>query len=204
MTWLFDVLGWLLAAMLLVFTVRRAAFMVAAWLGPRPAGSRLDERLPLPSVTLLVPARNEAAGITATLAALSALDYPSDRLFTVLLDDGSGDATPTVLERWAEERERTITLGLPISRGKIAALNAGILIAALGFVARGTLPLWIPALYAAAIVGHLSTALVKAGQGRQFVAFFFWTTLFYGVDVVASFAAIVGQLTRGPHSPQRG
>jgi cellulose synthase/poly-beta-1,6-N-acetylglucosamine synthase-like glycosyltransferase len=387
-TWLLDVFAGLLAAMLLVFTLRRAAFMVAVWLPSKPAGRRLDPTSSWPSVTLLVPARNEAAGITATLAALTALDYPSDRLFTVLIDDGSSDATRTVLEQWAERRERTTTLGLPISRGKIAALNAGIaaappaeliavcdadmrprpdwlqrladafadarvggaaallwpigatntpvshyaaveswvhqlvtsagkdrldlnpatngasayrrtaletldwfgvgfseddvratvslthagwrtrlvqaavtehpvvhrfsdywrqhirwagnlwtaataprvrgtsrvafwreletwmlstgyldrviLIAVLGFVARGTLPFWIPALYAATIVGHVSTALVKAGHGRQFVAFLFWTTVFYAVDVVASFAAIVGHITRGPHSPPRG
>ena len=83
-------------------------------------------------------------------------------------------------------------------------LDRVILIAVLGFIARGTLPLWIPALYAATTVGHLSTALVKAGLGRKFVAFFFWTTVFYAVDVVASCAAIVAQLTRGPHSPPRG
>jgi hypothetical protein len=78
-----------------------------------------------------------------------------------------------------------------------------ILLAIVGFVARGTFPLWIPALYVATIVGHVATALVKARTGRQFLSFFFWTAAFYAVDVVASFAAIVGQLTRGPHLPPR-
>ena len=38
-TWLLDVFAWLLAAMLLVFTLRRAAFMVAAWFPPKPPGA---------------------------------------------------------------------------------------------------------------------------------------------------------------------
>jgi hypothetical protein len=68
---------------------------------------------------------------------------------------------------------------------------------------RGTLPPWIPLLYLATIVGSVTTALVKARTGRKFWVFFFWTTAFYAIDVVASFAAVAGQLVRGPHTPPR-
>lgn len=382
-TWLLNLLAWLLATVLFLFAVRRVALMLAAWQKPRPIEPRLD----LPSMTLLIPARNEAGGLCHTLAAIAALEYPADRLFTVLIDDGSDDATRTVLEEWARRRDRTVMLSFPVSRGKIAALNAGVasapateliavcdadvrpgtdwlrrladafvdpavggaaallspigavrtpvshyaavenwvhqfvtcagkdrldlnpatngasvyrrtaleplgwfgigfseddvratvgltragwrtrfvpaavtehnvverfsdywrqhirwagnlmaagaapgtvegkrmgiarqletwmllrgyidrvvLLAVLGFVARGTLPLWIPAVYLITIVAQVTTALVKARTGRRFLIFFFWTTTFYAIDVVASFAAVAGQLARGPHSPPR-
>jgi cellulose synthase/poly-beta-1,6-N-acetylglucosamine synthase-like glycosyltransferase len=382
-TLLLDALAWLLAAVLLLFALRRTLLMLAAWQHPR----LIDPRRDLPSITVLIPARNEVAGIDHTLDAIAALDYPSDRLFVVLIDDGSADGTRTVIERWAALRERTLALSFNIPLGKIAALNAGIaaapatelvavcdadvkprtdwlrrladafadetvggaaaivspvgaertavsryaavenwvnqlvtsagkdrldlnpttngasayrrsaleglgwfgvgfseddvratvgltragwrtrfvasaitehavvhrfadywrqhirwagnlsaaaaaprasadkhvglarrleawllargyvdrvvLLAVAGFVVRGTLPLWIPLFYLATISGHVATALVKARTGRRFPVFFFWTAAFYAVDIVASLAAVAGQLARGPHSPPR-
>src|SRR5262245_10170031 len=121
-TLILDALAWFLAAVLLLFALRRILLMFAAWQSPRP----IDPRRDLPSITVLIPARNEAPGIPHTLDAIAALDYPSDRLFVVLIDDGSEDGTRTVIERWAALRDRTLALSFNISRGKIAALNAGI------------------------------------------------------------------------------
>jgi hypothetical protein len=87
-----------------------------------------------------------------------------------------------------------------MSRGYVDRV---VLLAVAGLVVRGTLPPWIPVLYLATIVGSVTTALVKARTGRQFWVFFFWTTAFYAIDVVASFAALAGQLVRGPHTPPR-
>jgi cellulose synthase/poly-beta-1,6-N-acetylglucosamine synthase-like glycosyltransferase len=87
-----------------------------------------------------------------------------------------------------------------LSRGYV---DRAVLIAVAGFAARGTLPLWIPALYVATIVGHVATALIKARTGRRLPVFLFWTTAFYAIDIVASLAAITGQLARGPHTPPR-
>ena len=382
-TWLLNLAAWLLTAVLFVFAVRRVAFMLAAWQRPQSIARRPD----LPSMTLLIPARNEGSGICHTLTAVGALDYPLDRLFTVLIDDGSEDDTRRVLEEWARRRDRTVTLSFAVSRGKIAALNAGVaaappteliavcdadvrprpdwlqrladafadetvggaaallrpngadkspvshyaavenwvqqlvtsagkdrldlnpatngasayrrsaletlgwfgvgfseddvratvgltragwrtrlaqdavtehavvhrfsdywrqhirwagnltaaaaapgtheghpiglerkvetwmlskgyidrvvLLAVVGLVAYGTLPPWIPAVYLMTIVGQVITALVKARTGRRFPIFFFWTVVFYAIDVVASLAAVAGQLTRGPHAPPR-
>jgi cellulose synthase/poly-beta-1,6-N-acetylglucosamine synthase-like glycosyltransferase len=378
-----NLLAWLLATILLAFAVRRVALMLAACQPPRAIAPRSD----LPSTTLLIPARNEAAGIGETLAAVAALDYPSDRLFVVLIDDGSEDATRAMCERWAATRERALAISFSASRGKISALNAGlaaapsseliavcdadvkpkaewlrrladafadetvggaaallrpmdaartavshyaavenwvhqlvtsagkdrlglnpatngasayrrtaleglgwfgvgfseddvratvgltragwrtrlvqaavtehnvvhrfsdywrqhirwsgnltaaaaaptsfagtragiarevetwvmsrgyvdrvVLLAVAGLVVRGTLPLWIPLLYVATIVGSVTTALVKARTGRRFLVFFFWTTAFYAIDIVASIAAVIGPISRGPHTPPR-
>src|SRR5262249_5965138 len=117
-----DVLGWLLAAALLLLSLRRVVLMLAASVQPRPIAVARDK----PSVTLLIPARNEETGISRTLNAVAALDYPPDRLFTVLIDDGSKDATRALCERWAAERDRTLAISFSASRGRIAALNGGI------------------------------------------------------------------------------
>jgi cellulose synthase/poly-beta-1,6-N-acetylglucosamine synthase-like glycosyltransferase len=124
-TLLLDVLAWFLAAVLVLFALRRTLLMLAAWQSPRP----IDPRQELPSITVLIPARNEAAGMDHTLDAIAALDYPIERLFVVLIDDGSGDGTRAVIERWAALRPRTLALSFNISRGKIAALNAGVVAA---------------------------------------------------------------------------
>jgi cellulose synthase/poly-beta-1,6-N-acetylglucosamine synthase-like glycosyltransferase len=378
-----PVLAWLVGGTLILFSSRRLMLMVAAWLTPRAVAFTHD----LPSVALLVPARDEASGISKTLDAVAGLDYPSDRLFTVLIDDGSRDGTRQLLEQWAERRERTVVVSSTGSQGKIAAMNSAvratpvtdliavcdadvrpqpdwlrrlvgafsdeavggaaavllplnadqtpvsryaavegwahqlvtsagkdrldlnpmtngasayrrsaleplgwfgvgfseddvratvaltragwrtrlvttaiarnqvvrglgdywrqharwsgnlfaarttprtshgrrvglmrevetwfvttgyidrlIFLAALGFAAYGVLPAWVPAVYAGAIVAHVATALAKARTGSRLPAFFFWTVVFSGIDVITSLAALVGQASRGPHVPPR-
>lgn len=46
-----------------------------------------------PSVTVIVPARNEADGIAACLESLRACDYPADRYEIIVVNDGSTDGT---------------------------------------------------------------------------------------------------------------
>src|SRR5579862_5671658 len=104
---------------LLVFAARRA-LLAAAALAPRRPSPPLDR---LPSVALVVPARNEAASLPRLLAALDRLDYPE--LSIVFADDGSTDDTPALLAAWADGRERTTILTLP-SRGQAAALNSAV------------------------------------------------------------------------------
>lgn len=54
--------------------------------------------VPTPHVSIILPVRNEETNIDACLASLLAQDYP-DFAVTVI-DDGSTDATPCLLERW--------------------------------------------------------------------------------------------------------
>jgi chlorobactene glucosyltransferase len=80
----------------------------------------LDERSadagPRPFVSILVPARNEAVGIGATVGALLAQDYP---YFEVLvLDDASTDATAAVARQAAGDDSRLWLLaGEPLPAG---------------------------------------------------------------------------------------
>jgi hopene-associated glycosyltransferase HpnB len=68
---------------------------------------RTDQRLPpgpdpaaWPSVTVVVPARDEAAVLPATLPSLLAQDYPGE-LRVILVDDNSSDGTAQVAEKLA-------------------------------------------------------------------------------------------------------
>ncbi len=60
-----------------------------------------------PHVSIVLPVRNEEANVDACLASLLAQDYPD---FTVtVIDDGSTDTTPCLLERWrASDRRVTV------------------------------------------------------------------------------------------------
>lgn len=66
---------------------------------------------PVPGVTIIVPARNEAVGIEPAARALAAIDYP--RLEIIIIDDHSSDATPQILQRMARDFPRLHVLAAP-------------------------------------------------------------------------------------------
>lgn len=51
-----------------------------------------------PHVSIILPVRNEEANIDACLTSLLAQDYPNFSI--TVIDDGSTDATPLLLEQW--------------------------------------------------------------------------------------------------------
>jgi poly-beta-1,6 N-acetyl-D-glucosamine synthase len=86
----------------------------------RPERSRLDPTF-LPSVTILVPAYNESAGIAAAVQSLASSDYPGLRV--IVIDDGSNDGTADI----ARSLELpNVTVVSQQNQGKPSALNAGI------------------------------------------------------------------------------
>ena len=80
----------------------------------------------LPAVDVLVAARDEEAVISRLVEAIARLDYPADRLSLWVMDDGSEDRTPQILEelsrqhRFLNVRRRQRNAG----GGKSGALNA--------------------------------------------------------------------------------
>jgi 1,2-diacylglycerol 3-beta-glucosyltransferase len=111
-----------MVAAVVALSLRRAVFLVAALLRSRP----LPNAVALPTVTVLVPARNEGAVAERLLGALAKLRYPTDKLSTILVCDGCADATPTMFRAWAHARSDARVLELPSNVGKAAALNAGL------------------------------------------------------------------------------
>lgn len=111
-------LTWIVIALLAAFTARRGALLVGALLPPRRAfGSAV------PTVLVVVAARNEAWQVEPLLQALARLDYPADKLWFVLVSDGSDDDTALVFENWARRHTRTTAHALTDHVGKAAAMN---------------------------------------------------------------------------------
>jgi len=77
-----------------------------------------------PTVTVLIPAYNEAAAIGATLDAMLAQDYPTGKLRILVVSDASGDGTDDIVRAY---QERGVELLRQAERGgKALALNAAV------------------------------------------------------------------------------
>ena len=84
--------------------------------------------IPLPKVTVLIPAYNEGAMVEKTLYSVAAADYPKDRLEIICIDDGSRDDTWNYIQRARQRCPHLIqAIRFPKNRGKREALYAGFL-----------------------------------------------------------------------------
>jgi chlorobactene glucosyltransferase len=77
--------------------------------------SSYSSRGTLPSVSILLPARNEEANIGACLRSLLAQDYPS--LEVLVLDDGSTDDTARIIAGMASEERLRVIKSEPLPEG---------------------------------------------------------------------------------------
>lgn len=77
-----------------------------------------------PKVAVIVPCWNEETTIDGTAASLLALDYPSDKLEIILINDGSTDGTRAVMDRYADHPQ--VTVIHKENGGKHSAVNLGI------------------------------------------------------------------------------
>jgi hopene-associated glycosyltransferase HpnB len=115
-------------------------------------------------VAIVVPARDEAESIAATLTSLLAQDYPAFRI--ILVDDGSGDGTGAIARAIADAR-LTVLDGRPRPPGWSGKLWA----VAQGIEAAGDAPMIF--LSDADIVhepGHLSALVAQVETGCDMVS----------------------------------
>ncbi|MBP6884303.1 MAG: glycosyltransferase family 2 protein [Candidatus Pacebacteria bacterium] len=77
-----------------------------------------------PTVTIIVPCYNESRTVEKTILSLLALDYPTESLKLVLVDDGSTDNTREVLESY--KGNPMITVLSKKNGGKHTAMNLGL------------------------------------------------------------------------------
>ena len=126
----------ILAALLIVY--HHAIYPVFLnWLGKRKRNQRSTTLLAaeenslntdiLPSITIVIPAYNEANYIADKIRNTGALDYPTDRLKVIVVMDGCSDDTAAIAKKTAAEIECE-HLNLEIidhqqNRGKVAILN---------------------------------------------------------------------------------
>lgn len=92
--------------------------------GPARAARARGTGEATPSIAVIVPCWNEAATVAATCDSLLALDYPSDKLEVILVNDGSTDATAEAMNRFATHPQ--VRIIHKENGGKHTALNAGI------------------------------------------------------------------------------
>lgn len=87
----------------------------------------------MPSVSIIVPARNEARCIAATVRNLLALSYPRQLLEVIVVDDGSSDKTAAIARaagakvirkahRPADHKAAAVNVGLRAAKGQIVAI----------------------------------------------------------------------------------
>jgi len=79
----------------------------------------------LPTVTVVIPVRNEANFIRACLDSVVANDYPRDRLEVLVVDGASSDGTRSIVEEYARRYPFIRLLDNP-RRIPAAALNVGL------------------------------------------------------------------------------
>lgn len=84
----------------------------------------VDDAKTYPSVTILVPVFNEEATVEKTIGSLLELEYPADKLFIMVVDDGSKDNTWNLVQKFQGHPQ--ILLHKKENGGKYTALNYGI------------------------------------------------------------------------------
>ena len=94
------------------------AWTLGRWAaGFRRVAAATDARRPLdgdalPSVTVVIPARDEEATIAACVDSVLAQDYPADRIEVIVVDDDSSDRTAEIV-RQRIAQPALATIGLP-------------------------------------------------------------------------------------------
>ncbi|OIO81639.1 hypothetical protein AUJ84_00650 [Candidatus Pacearchaeota archaeon CG1_02_32_132] len=78
------------------------------------------------SVSIIIPAYNERKGIARTIKSALSLDYPSENLEIIVVDDGSKDNTYKLAKKFESISSRVRVFSKP-NGGKGSALNFGIL-----------------------------------------------------------------------------
>ena len=79
-----------------------------------------------PSLTIVLPVRNEEIVLKKKLENLEFLEYPFDKIQLIVIDSNSSDSTLEVLEEWDSSRKSKFTLSTIIMEehlGKSAAIN---------------------------------------------------------------------------------
>ncbi len=79
-----------------------------------------------PSVTVVMPVRNEEGFIERSLGSVLAQDYPADLTEILVVDGRSDDSTREIVERMGEQAHRAVRVVDNPKRIQAAALNIGV------------------------------------------------------------------------------
>jgi len=124
----------LVYSIITIFLALGYAFLMHSYLQgwkSLPDWNMPDDFSPSTKVSILIAARNEAAGIKACIPSLLAQNYPSRLYEIIVIDDHSEDATVSVVKSFEDTRVRVLRLSeylkeRPKSAFKKRALETGI------------------------------------------------------------------------------
>ncbi|ELY47641.1 glycosyltransferase [Natronorubrum sulfidifaciens] len=88
--------------------------------------SRATPSPPYPSLSVLVPAYNEAGYVSRAITSLLEAEYPTEQIEIIVIDDGSTDETAAEARSFDSDLVRVVTKA---NGGKYSALNYGLLFA---------------------------------------------------------------------------
>ena len=113
---------WVIVALSLLLFIHLGRLFLAR---PQVISQSTASVIDLPSLSLLVAAKNEEAVIASLVKMLFAIDYPADKYEVWIVDDRSTDKTPEILERLSQEYKQLKVLRRPdgAGGGKSGALN---------------------------------------------------------------------------------
>jgi len=107
-------------------------FIISAVLivGVKKTFPKLNEEK-LPTVSIIVAARNEEKNILSCLKSLNNLEYPENKIEIIIVDDSSTDNTSTLISNYILDKNRFRTLQLEENesnklKGKVRAMTEGI------------------------------------------------------------------------------
>ncbi|OGG39758.1 hypothetical protein A2118_01795 [Candidatus Kaiserbacteria bacterium GWA2_50_9] len=159
-----------------------------------------------PTVAVIVPCWNEEKTVAATCESLLALNYPSDKLEIILVDDGSTDSTPQAMARFAHHPQ--VRIIHKENEGKHTALNAGLAVTSAefigcldadSFVEPDALREIIPC-FADTRVGAV-TAAMSVHRPKSFIQHMQYAEYIFGITMRHSMSSINGlYVTPGPFS----
>jgi len=109
-------------AMSIVWIVGAVLFYLRREAGTRKRPPLLDN---YPFISVLIPARNEQDAIESTVSALLRSSYPEFEI--IVVDDGSSDDTPHIIQRLAKEHAQVRAFIMERNMGKPSALRAALL-----------------------------------------------------------------------------
>ena len=127
---LLDAIFLVLVAFLLAYLIRHYLFTITALYHHDTQVSReLQGMSYQPKVTVLIPAYNEEKVIERTLRRMTELTYPKEKLEVITIDDGSGDRTREISEKFSKEYDFIKVIHRDPKKGgkgKAHALNEGL------------------------------------------------------------------------------
>jgi 1,2-diacylglycerol 3-beta-glucosyltransferase len=114
-----------LAIQSLILVSARSHFVQAAQSKSISKNKNDETNDELPSITLIVAAKNEEAVIANLVRMLCDLDYPKDKYEVWIVDDHSTDRTPIILEQLKQQYKQLKVINRPVNAGggKSGALN---------------------------------------------------------------------------------